>query len=136
MGWNTSNISDKERDYTTVERLTEKDRVAFSFNNLKSGSLISIGQLCDENCIVIFTKYDVQIILHNEILIRGKRTDDGLWKIPLSNNQPTLVSNTPETAAQKQVEMELLKWILQKVKCLITTPQRYSTPKNLHYCEL
>ena len=78
-------------------------------NYLKSGSLISIGKLCDDYCIAIFTKYDVHIIRHNEILIRGKQTDNGLWKIPLSNNQPSLVSNTPETAAQKQVENKIIK---------------------------
>ena len=84
-------------------KLTEKSRLAFSFDNLKSGSLISIGQLCNDDCITILTKYDVQIIRHNEILIRGKQTDNGLWKIPLSKNKHTLVSNPPETAAQKQV---------------------------------
>ena len=52
-------------------KLTEKYRVAYSFDNLKSGSLISIGKLCDDDCIAIFTKYDVQIIRFNEILIRG-----------------------------------------------------------------
>ena len=90
--------------------LTEKARVAFSFDNLKRGSLISIGQLCDDDCIAIFTKYDVKIIRLNEILIRGKQTDNGLWKIPLSNNQPTLVSIHPEAAAEKQVENWIIKW--------------------------
>ena len=51
------------------KKLTEQARLAFSFDNFKSGSLISIGKLCDDNCIAIFTKYDVQIIRHNEILI-------------------------------------------------------------------
>ena len=44
------------------KKLTEKARIAFSFDNLKSGSLISIGKLCDDDCIAIFTKYAVQII--------------------------------------------------------------------------
>ena len=90
-------------------KLTEKASVAYSFDNLKIGSLISIGQLCDDDCIAIFTKYDVQIIQRNEILIRGKRTDNGLWNIPLSNNQPTLVSNPPETAAEQQVANGIIK---------------------------
>ena len=76
---------------------------------MKSGSLISIGQLCDDDCIAIFTKYDIQIIQRNEILIRGKRTDNGLWNILLSNNQPTLVSNPAETAAEKQVANGIIK---------------------------
>ena len=91
------------------KKLTEKARVAFNFNNLKSGSLISIGKLCNDNCITIFSKYDVQIIRHNEILIKGKMTDNGFWKISLSYNQPTLVLNPPETAAPKQVENGIIK---------------------------
>ena len=90
-------------------KLTEKARVAFSFNNLKSSSLILIGKLCDENCIAIFSKYDVQIIRHSEILINGKRTDNGLWKIPLSKNQPTLGLNPPETTEKKQVANGIIK---------------------------
>ena len=43
-------------------------KIAYSFGSLKSSSLISIGQLCDNNCIAIFSKYDVHIIKHNEIL--------------------------------------------------------------------
>ena len=45
-----------------LNKLTGKARVTFIFYNLKSGSLISIGQLCNEDFIEIFYKYDVQII--------------------------------------------------------------------------
>ena len=38
-----------------LNKLTEKARVAFSFNNLKIGSLILIGKLCDDDCIAIFS---------------------------------------------------------------------------------
>ena len=61
-------------------KLTEKYRVVLSFDNLKSGSLISIGQLCDENCIAILSNYDFQIIQHNEILVKVKRTDNWFWE--------------------------------------------------------
>ena len=44
------------------KHLTSKARVAYSFNNLKSGTLISIGQLCDDECVAIFTKYNVKIL--------------------------------------------------------------------------
>ena len=91
------------------KKLTEKARVAYSFDNLKSDSLISIRQLCDDDCIAIFTKYDVQTIQRNEILIRGKQAYNELWKIPLSNTQPTLVFNTTETAAEQQVANGIIK---------------------------
>ena len=60
--------------------------IAYSFNNLKSGTLISIGQLCDDDCTAIFTKYDVKVMKNNKILIRGRRADNGLWKLPIGGN--------------------------------------------------
>ena len=51
------------------KQLTCNAKVAYSFNNLESGTLISIGHLCDDGCIAIFTKYDIQIMKHNKLLI-------------------------------------------------------------------
>ena len=59
-------------------------KIAYSFSNLQSGSLISIGQLCDDDCVAIFSRYNVKILKNNKVLIRGKRTDNGLWQLPLS----------------------------------------------------
>ena len=50
------------------------------------------------------------------LLIRGKQTDNELWNIPLSNNQPTLVSNTPETAAEQQVANGIIKVDTTKIE--------------------
>ena len=89
-------------------KLTPKDRVAFSFDNLQSGTLISIGKLCDDNCIAIFSKYDVQIIKHNEIIIKGRRTNNGLWKIPLANDKPSHQS-IPSPSQQAHVANGIIK---------------------------
>ena len=35
-------------------QLTPKAKTTFAFDDLKSGALISIGQLCDDDCIAIF----------------------------------------------------------------------------------
>ena len=43
------------------KQFRRNDRIAYSFGNLKSGTLISIGQLCDDDCTAIFTKYDVKV---------------------------------------------------------------------------
>ena len=73
-------------------------KIAYSFNNLKSGSLISIGQLCDDDCIAIFSKYDVKIIKGDKILIKGRRTTNGLWKIPIgTNTQPPIMHKSTNT---------------------------------------
>ena len=41
--------------------LSPPAKVGHIFDNLKSRSLISIGQLCDDDCVTIFTKNAVHI---------------------------------------------------------------------------
>ena len=54
---------------TLQSKLTRNAKVAYSFNNLKSGTLCSIEQFCDDDCIAIFTKYNIQIMKHNKLFI-------------------------------------------------------------------
>ena len=90
---------------------TRQARLAYSFNNLKSGTLISIGQLCDDDCVAIFSKYDVKIIRNNKILIRGRRTDNGLWKLPIGSNHaaPTTTSSNNEHVANGVIQLDSTK---------------------------
>ena len=65
-------------------KLSSKYQSAHVLNNITTGSLISIGQLFDDDCITIFTKFDVEILKHNQVIITGLRyRTNGLWKIPL-----------------------------------------------------
>ncbi len=55
------------------------------FDDLKSGSLISIGQLCDDDCVALFTKHNVNILKDGKAIIVGNRNAaDGLWNMPLA----------------------------------------------------
>ena len=56
---------------------------AFVLDNLRTGTLVSLAQLCDDDCIAIFSRFDVKILKHNTVLITGTRTPNGLWSIPL-----------------------------------------------------
>ena len=59
-------------------------------DNLKTGSLISIGQLCDDDCIALFGKYNLKIFKDGQIIVRGTRNpSNGLWNIPLHSLPPT-----------------------------------------------
>jgi hypothetical protein len=63
--------------------LSKQAQVGHIFDGLQ-GSLISIGQLCDD-CVALFSKYHVDIIKDGKIIIKGKRnTTNGLWNIPLA----------------------------------------------------
>jgi Reverse transcriptase (RNA-dependent DNA polymerase) len=52
--------------------------------DLHDNSLISIGQLCDADCTVEFTKHDVAISYQNEPILTGRRSSPlGLWHLDL-----------------------------------------------------
>jgi hypothetical protein len=71
-----------------------KHKSAIFFDDLQ-GSLISIGQLCDDDCVALFSKYQVDIIKDGKIIIKGKRnTTNGLWNIPLAPKSDTSPSSS------------------------------------------
>jgi hypothetical protein len=53
--------------------LSTTAKVGHIFDSLKSGSLISIGQLCDDDCVTLFSKYDLKIYKNGQVIILGQR---------------------------------------------------------------
>jgi hypothetical protein len=51
---------------------------AFVLDNLCTGMLVSLAQLCNDDCIAIFLRFGVQIMKHNTVLITGFCTPNGL----------------------------------------------------------
>ena len=50
--------------------------------------MLSIGQLCDDNCWGLFNKKDLLIFKKRKLILRGKRNlRDGLWDVHLKSNQ-------------------------------------------------
>ena len=81
---------------------------------LSSSSLISLGQLCDDDYLVVLHKKVLLAIKDKEIILRGIRNPvDRLWDIPVSKNNitddnypiphthPGLYASRTETPAQK-----------------------------------
>ena len=64
--------------------LSATAQAAFVLDDLKTGTLISLAQLCDDDCTALFTKYNVQIIKNDSVIITGRRMTNGLWSIPIS----------------------------------------------------
>jgi len=88
--------------YTTTlplhNKLSTNAKHTFVLDALPAGTLISLRQLCDDDCIAIFTKYDVQIIKVGQVLIQGKRNKtSGLWQI--NNQQQPEANNYKEHEA-------------------------------------
>jgi hypothetical protein len=53
-------------------KLSSPAQTAFVLDDLKTGTLISLAQLCDDDCIAIFTKYDIQIVKDDQVIIKGQ----------------------------------------------------------------
>ena len=57
---------------------------------LTSSNLISLGQLCDDNCNIILNKKEMCAIKNNKIILKGYRNlKDGLWDIPIKKSTIT-----------------------------------------------
>ena len=109
-------------------QLSRKGKNAYIFDEFKTGSLISVGQLCDDDCIAIFTKYNVNIMKQNRIIITGLCTDNGLWSMPLSHNikssntttrhEPTkaTTSTTTSTSSSKPQHLPNANGIIRQDK--------------------
>ena len=55
------------------------------FPDLSSSSLLSIGQLCDDDCVAVFSKEKMQVLKNDNVVLEGHRNfNDGLWDVPLT----------------------------------------------------
>ena len=63
------------------------------FPSIKSGSLLSIGQLCDVGCIATFDKATVVVRFGHKIVTQGTRTASGLWTVKIELPKVTHVGN-------------------------------------------
>ena len=77
--------------------LRETTCEALIFPNITNSSLIFVGQLCDDKCLVLFTKNNFFVMKQNKIIHHGYHNKlDGLWNfnIPLKHtNQSSLQMN-------------------------------------------
>ena len=69
-------------------------------------SLISIGVLCDHDCIATFHKESVQIHRHNTPILQGPCLPNSLWSLPLYSQQPQANTLFPE-----QTQRDLIQWL-------------------------
>ena len=54
--------------------------------NLQSSSLISLGQLCDDDCQVLLNKKSLYVVKNDDVVMEGFRNaSDRLWDIPIHN---------------------------------------------------
>ena len=80
-------------------KLSQKGTNALVFPGLSNESLLSIGQLCDDNCVAIFTKNRVYVVKDNDLIMHGPRNrTDNLWDIQLPAYQRDSIQASPPTS--------------------------------------
>ena len=59
--------------------ITKQGSSILVYPKITNESLLSIGQLCDDNCSALFTKSDLLVFKNNKLILRGHRNfSDGL----------------------------------------------------------
>ena len=82
---NESIASTKKGQLPLSPNLTKAAKTAQILPQLASSSLISLGQLCDDDCIVLLHKKVLLAIKNKEVILQGIRNPiDQLWDIPVS----------------------------------------------------
>jgi hypothetical protein len=81
----TSMPATQQGNLNLSNKLSASAQTAYVLDDLKTGTLISLAQLCDDDCIAIFSKYEVQIVKQDQVIIKGNRMPNGLvWSIPIT----------------------------------------------------
>lgn len=74
-----------ERGLLPIPGLSSLGSQAHVYPNLTNSSLISLGQLADDNCHIYLNKSHLYVIKNHEIILTGNRNlRDGLWDIVLT----------------------------------------------------
>jgi hypothetical protein len=95
--------------------LSDKATTAHVLNGITNSSLINLGQLCDDDCIAIFTKQKMHVCKNKMCVLSGTRNHtDGLWDIPLATTSLSSLSlaPTPVFAANAIIRKDMTKTAL------------------------
>ena len=85
------------------EKLSDEAQAAYVVPGLKNASLLSIGKLCDDNCLALFTKKNLFVFKNNNLILQGLRNKcDGLWDVmfPTLNEKESNDNNMVKTKEQ------------------------------------
>ena len=92
-----------QQGYLPLDRtsLSPNATQAHVFPHLSSASLLSLGQLCDDDCKVYLDKHSLQVYKHDKVVLTGKRNyTDGLWDVLIQSPSPA----PPSSASSERIQ--------------------------------
>ena len=106
---NNKHISSSHTTTLNIPGLSDNAKNAHVLPELKSSSLLSIGQLCDDNCIAIFSKSKLHVAKKQKIILQGTRDPiNGMWNVPLplqDNPSPTISNSITNRSIPPTTDM-------------------------------
>ena len=106
--------------------LNPNTKKAHIFNGLHSASLISLCQLCDDDCVAILDNNEINILKGRTLILKGHRNmTDGLWYIPITI--PVMHCATVIITKDK-TDTEIVKYL--HGCCFILTPRTFLKALN------
>ena len=97
-----------KRNLPLYSKLSKKARIAKILPELRSSSLLSLGQLCDDDCDILLNKKKMYVIKDKELILQGTRNKlDGLWDIPVYKTELNSDNfGKPPTSAALYIEQD------------------------------
>ena len=82
--------------------------IAHVFPDLKSALLVSVEQLCDVGCEVVFDQQETRIMYQKQVIMKGWRDiTTGLWKVNITQYPAQFI----ESMIQHKAQQELAKFL-------------------------
>ena len=89
--------------------LSPESQHGYILDDLATWSLISIGQLCSDGCVALFSKYNLKILKNNKVIITGLRNDNGLWSIPMGTPKLPIPKILPILQANGMIKLDQIE---------------------------
>ena len=91
---NDEAIQSKQHGFLPIKSLSRAANKVHILPGIKNSSLLSLGQLCDDGCLVNLTKDKLLVYKNDLLVLKGFRNrNDGLWDVPLPQTQQELYNH-------------------------------------------
>ena len=91
---NMESITTTHKGYLPYKKLSQQALATNILPKLQSASLVSLGQLCDDNCKIELDKNTIKVFKNNSKLLQGPRNrQDGLWDLHIPTTIKTEYNN-------------------------------------------
>ena len=87
--------------FQPLDELSDETQQGNTYNDLKKGRLLSVGQLSDDNCMYIFSRHHINVFKNGKVIIKGRCN-------PMNVLYNTLIAPTDEPSIRLSSQQQAL----------------------------